>query len=226
MVRNPSMVLKVATVLVAGVAACGGQPTSQSASSRAGSPVGECTSWTEGLTCDGFRLIYSGYGSVRASSGGVFELSPAPTAQRGQSHAALAVRDSASGPTDVSATLRTVQQLRRPAANPWEVAWLVWRYTDDSHFYSLILKPNGWEIGKEDPAYPGQQRFLATGRSPVFPVSGSYAVRVRQSGAAIRVDIPGLSIHVRDDDHPYTSGGLGLYTEDATVQFTHIRLAD
>jgi hypothetical protein len=187
--------------------------------------MGECRSWVEGQTCDGFRLVYSGFGTAREAAGGGFELSPAAASRPGETHAALALRAAPAGAIDISATLRTVQQLRRPDPNPWEVAWLVWRYTDDSHFYSLVLKPNGWEIGKEDPAYPGQQRFLATGHAPVFPVGGSYTVRVRQSGASIHVDLPGRSVSVRDDERPYTAGGLGLYTEDATVQFTDVRLS-
>ena len=31
---------------------------------------------------------------------------------------------------------------------------MLWRFLDDNHFYYLVLKPNGWEIGKADPAYP------------------------------------------------------------------------
>ena len=70
---------------------------------------------------------------------------------------------------DMTTTLGTVRQVRNGPANPWEVAWLLWHYTDDQHFYSIVLKPNGWELGKEDPAYPGAQRFLATGApSPRF----------------------------------------------------------
>ena len=39
----------------------------------------------------------------------------------------------------------------------------MWDYTDNNHFSYLALKTNGWELGKRDPAYPGGQRFLATG---------------------------------------------------------------
>jgi hypothetical protein len=43
----------------------------------------------------------------------------------------------------------TERRLRGDRANPWDAAWLVWRYTDDQHFYYLVLKPDGFELGKE-----------------------------------------------------------------------------
>lgn len=58
--------------------------------------------------------------------------------------------------------------------NPWEVGWLLWCFSPDPthpydpsptsnsnfRFYALCLKPNGWEVSKQDPGYEGGQRFL------------------------------------------------------------------
>lgn len=58
--------------------------------------------------------------------------------------------------------------------NPWEVGWLLWCFspdpthpydpspTSDSNFrfYAITLKPNGWDVSKQDPSYKGGQRFL------------------------------------------------------------------
>lgn len=58
--------------------------------------------------------------------------------------------------------------------NPWEVGWLLWCFSPDPthpydpsptsnsnfRFYALCLKPNGWEVSKQDPSYQGGQRFL------------------------------------------------------------------
>lgn len=58
--------------------------------------------------------------------------------------------------------------------NPWEVGWLLWCFSPDPthpydpsptsnsnfRFYALCLKPNGWEVSKQDPSYKGGQRFL------------------------------------------------------------------
>jgi len=57
------------------------------------------------------------------------------------------------------------------------VAWVVFRYIDDDHFYHLALKPSGWELGKTDPSYPGGQRFLTTGTLPQFTRMGGSTSR-------------------------------------------------
>ena len=58
--------------------------------------------------------------------------------------------------------------------NPWEVGWLLWCFSPDPthpydpsptsnsnfRFYAVVLKPNGWEVSKQDPSYKGGQRFL------------------------------------------------------------------
>lgn len=85
-----------------------------------------------------------------------------------------------------SANIVTTAQLRSPdntpptgdnpdsKPNPWEVGWLLWCFSPDPthpydtsptsnsnfRFYALCLKPNGWEVSKQDPSYEGGQRFL------------------------------------------------------------------
>lgn len=85
-----------------------------------------------------------------------------------------------------SANIVTTAQLRSPdnapptednpdsEPNPWEVGWLLWCFSPDPthpydpsptsnsnfRFYALCLKPNGWEVSKQDPSYRGGQRFL------------------------------------------------------------------
>lgn len=85
-----------------------------------------------------------------------------------------------------SANIVTTQQLRNKDntpptpqnpdshPNPWEVGWLLWCFSPDPthpydpsptsnsnfRFYALCLKPNGWEVSKQDPSYKGGQRFL------------------------------------------------------------------
>jgi hypothetical protein len=123
--------------------------------------------------------------------------------------------------------MRTVRQLRTGSApNPWEAAWALWHYTDNEHFYYVILKPNGWELGKEDPAYPGAQRFLATGESP-FPIGPTYTVRVRQIGNVTTVWADGRQlVSFTDNERPYRSGAIGLYNEDAEVEFDGVSVTD
>jgi hypothetical protein len=98
------------------------------------------------------------------------------------------------------------------------VGWLVWHYVDDEHFYYFIPKPNGWELGKRDPAYRGGQRFLATGAAPQFPVGQWHDVTVTQSGATITVRVNGRElVTYTDRESAYTRGHVGIYSEDAAI---------
>lgn len=98
-------------------------------------------------------------------------LRPQPSAQPAETHASLALGPETTGDVAVQVDMATTRHLRTGSApNPWEVGWLLWRITDPQHFYYFIPKPNGWELGKADPAYAGGQRFLATGDWPQFPL--------------------------------------------------------
>ena len=97
---------------------------------------------------------------------------------------------------------------------------------DPDHFYSIALKPNGWELSKQDPAYPGKQRFLATGTSPTFPVGTTYHVRIIERGNTIQVWVDGTPLtQFTDGERPYLQGSVGLYTEDARVVFRDVHAA-
>jgi hypothetical protein len=191
-------------------------------------PGGACVSWEEGTRCGAWHLAYSGFGSARGvedEQGWRYRLAPRAVDRSDETSAALALSDRELGDLEVSARMRTEEQLRRPEGNPWEVAWLLWHYTDDQHFYYIALKPNGWELGKAHPDHPGAQRFLATGSSPEFPTGRWYDVRVDQVGNRIQVSVDGEPIvDFRDEEEPYLRGAVGLYTEDAAVEFSHIRL--
>lgn len=193
---------------------------------RGGDPT--CAPWHEGTRCGDWRLVYAGYGTADAGPGPAswrVRLRPQPAVDPAVTHAALAVSEQQVGDLDMSATMTTLEQLRHPGANPWEVAWLLWHYTDDEHYYYIALKTNGWELGKEDPAYPGAQRYLLTGSSPTFPIGRRFDTRVRQLGDEISVVVDGRPLlHVRDTEHPYTHGSVGLYTEDAAVEFDSLRI--
>jgi hypothetical protein len=169
-----------------------------------------------------WRVVYNGYGSVLVGTGrrADITLHPARPAGARNSHAALVLSRRDWRDMAVAIRIRTTRQLRRPRPNPWEVGWLIWHYRGSQHFYYLALKPNGWELGKEDPAYPGNQRYLATGSNPDFPLGRWYLVVVRQHGPAIDVTVDGRSlVRVTDRQNTYLSGRIGLYVEDASATF-------
>jgi Domain of Unknown Function (DUF1080) len=182
--------------------------------------------WRDGERYGQWLAEYAGYGTTTiVAEGGRQQLSISPNVARAAdvTHGGLVTTFEQFDDIDVTAQLRTERQLRPRAPNPWEVAWLVWHYTDDHHFYSVVLKPNGWELGKEDPEYPGSQRYLATGAAPQFPVGVSHTVRVRHIGNEISVWANGtLLTTFRDVERPYRRGRIGLYTEDAHVYFDSV----
>jgi hypothetical protein len=169
-----------------------------------------------------WRVVYNGYGSVLVRTGPKADITlhPARPKGAGNSHAALVLSRRDWRDVAIEMRVRTTRQLRRPQPNPWEVGWLIWHYRDSQHFYYLTLKPNGWELGKEDPGYPGNQRYLATGSRPDFPLGRWYLLVVRQRGSVIDVTVDGRSlVRVTDTQHPYLSGWIGLYAEDAAATF-------
>ncbi len=171
-----------------------------------------------------WRVAYDGYGHicVRTQGGLIVRLTlqPARPGSATSTHAALVVSATRWRDFTTEIRVRTNYQLRRPHPNPWEVGWVLWHYADDQHFYYIILKPNGWELGKEDPSYPGHQRFLATGTNPTFPPARWYSVRVHQRGDAMQVDVDGRRlVRFVDTQRPYLAGLIGLYVEDASATF-------
>jgi hypothetical protein len=144
-----------------------------------------------------------------------------------ETHGTLVTTVGSWGDLDTTVKMSTVQQLRTGSApNPWEVAWFVWHYTDNDHFYYFMLKPNGWELGKRDPAYPGGQRFLATGSTPTLTMGTWTRVRVRQVGNAMGIYLnngPQLA-YFEDREAPYLYGKIGFYTEDAQARFDDLTI--
>ena len=175
--------------------------------------------------------VFNGYGHTSVTGSGtaaLIGLSPAQARTPQATHAALVI--SAEGYGDFVATLhlRTLRQLRQGAAgtpNPWEVAWVTWHYTSNQRFYALTLEAHGWVLSKQDPAYPGGERFLASGDTPRFRVGAAHSVGIVQIGRQISVSADGqLLTRFTDMQRPYLHGAFGVYTEDADAQFSHIRL--
>ena len=188
-------------------------------------PVGTC--FPDGTRIGQWLFVFDGFGCVEASYADANTMlmeRPAMAMSPDETHGSLVIGPSATGDVAVEASVLTTEQLRSGSApNPWEVAWLLWHYTDNTSFYYFIPKPNGWELGKADPAYPGAQRFLATGTSPVFPVGTWHRVTVNQVGQAIEVTVNGVLLtRVTDRERTYTSGRVGLYTEDAESYFDDV----
>jgi hypothetical protein len=178
---------------------------------------------SEGESTGQWHLRYSGYGCVTLTTGkGGTELSMEPARADGtaETHAPLLLGPEYGDRMIMNARVETVEQLRRNAEpNAWEVAWIVWQYQDDSHFYYFIPKPNGWELGKRDPTYPGRQRFLASSVERKFPLGHAYNVQITHQGNVFSVVVDGIAIVTfTDTERPYLSGRIALYSEDAAIR--------
>lgn len=188
-------------------------------------PAASCL--PEGSRLGPWTIVFTGYGCAKIESDGGdkwLHAQPAASASASETHALLVSGPSFSSPLSITGRMNTAQQLRAAGANPWEVGWILWGYTDNSHFYYFIAKTNGWELGKVDPAYPSAQRFLATGSSPSFPIGRWTTFKITQDAAnTIAVYANGqLLATVRDIERPYVAGKIGLYNEDAHVHFDDI----
>ncbi len=188
------------------------------------------SAWSESNSYGGLEIFYTGFGTVSVVDDGhsrALQLSPMVSTSSGETHAALVRTTATYADMDATVTMQTARQLRTGSApNTWEVGWVLWHMTDDNHFYSFVLKENGWELGKEDPAYPGAQRYLATSETVQFDPFVPHVVHVVQRGNTMSVDVDGVHIvTATDSERPYASGSFAFYTEDASVWFDDASLS-
>ncbi|MCK9186413.1 S-layer homology domain-containing protein [Candidatus Gracilibacteria bacterium] len=186
--------------------------------------------YDDGGTFGSWGVEFAGYGTVGIEAEGsnkLLHLSPKVADSAGSTHASLVTGPLYDGAIQFQSKIFTVQQLRTGSSpNAWEVAWVVWNYTDNDHFYYFIPKPNGWELGKRDPEYAGGQRFLATGSDVLFPIGQWYDVKIEQDASnKITVWVNGSQItSFTDTERPYSSGNIGFYTEDAHIHVDNVNV--
>ena len=195
-------------------------------------------SWSEGTNYGNWNCVFNGGGrsgiqTVAAPHGKVLFMMPQASnvPNKSDTYAGLVI----STQSDIQdftlrAWIQTVAQLRQNAnPNPSERAWVIWHHTFENgfhRFYYFVAKPGGWELGKTDPAYGGGQRFLQDATTPNFPLAQWNEIKVTQSGNTISVWADGQLIvdNFKDVEHPYLSGAVGFYSEDAHVQVDDILL--
>jgi hypothetical protein len=185
--------------------------------------------WADGTDHKRWHVEFTSDGHIVAT-GWRLHIEPANADTTGQdTRSALVVTrrafTTARRPVTFEVTARTVAQLKAHP-NPWEVDWMFWNLTWDPasssyRAYWALAKTDGIEVGKLEPAYPGRQRFLHLAPTPACPVGTTHRYRITQHGNEISVWLDDTPIvrGLRDTEHPYLSGHLGLYVEDAHATY-------
>jgi hypothetical protein len=155
---------------------------------------------------------------------GAFTLESRAPVSPDETHSALVTSTSSWGDQTFSFVTTTLEQLRIGSPpNPWEVAWVMFRFRDLENYYYFILKPNGYELGKKQGS--DEQIFLATGTWPQLALGKRTRIQIQAQGARIRVFVGGTKIIDFTDPSPLDSGVVGLYEEDARVRFESVTIA-
>lgn len=139
-------------------------------------------------------------------------------------HSALITSRAHWGDHVFSFSATTLEQLRLgDAPNPWEAAWVMFRFRDLENYYYFILKPNGIELGKKHGS--DAQIFLATADAPRIVLGRADRVRIHVLGARIRIAVNGAQVIDYTDPSPLPAGAVGLYEEDAKVRFDSVAVS-
>ena len=180
--------------------------------------------------------IYNGHGVAgtrydgTGSGNKVFFMYPLRSTSPSQTSASLVVSTQSWSNFDMNINTKTVKQLRlNSPPNPWETAWVFFRYTDTFHYYAFLVKPNGIEFDKKDCntcTDPVQgQRFLVTASSPTLNIGTWSNWKISAIGNHIIITIDGNKVidYIDQTMSPQLArGSIGMYNEDAYAQFDNV----
>lgn len=106
----------------------------------------------------------------------------------------------------------------------------MWRYVDSYHHYYFVVKPNGIELGKKDNNQQAEEQvFLHTADSPKLELGAWSVWTIKMEGNHIQAFVNGDKVADYIDDSMSDTlsrpGVIGLYTEDAEVQFDNVQIS-
>jgi glucose/arabinose dehydrogenase len=146
-----------------------------------------------------------------------------------QSYSSLVTTTKSFSDFELSADVKTEKQLRQnDPPNPWEVAWIFFRYADDQHNYWLIAKPTGIELAKKDcnTCAPTQEPvYLYTNNEPQFEIGDWSNLYIKAVKNHITIAVNGSKVidYIDNDTSSNLKNGtIGLYANDAAVSFDNI----
>jgi len=156
----------------------------------------------------------------------VLFLEPKPSTESTETRSALVLSALEYKDFVLSLDVMTERQLRQNTPpNPWEVAWIIWRWQDNTHFYYFNVAFDASEVGKYDGGQnPQNQKFLVSTETLTAVVGQWMHWDITVRGDHITVEVDGTRIFDFEDSSSFDTGKLGLYTEDAAVVFDNIRI--
>lgn len=176
---------------------------------------------------------YNGWGTsgvrVDGSNGdSAMYMYPTTATQPSSTHANLVLTTKSYKNFNLSLDMKTERQLRQNSSpNSWETAWIIFRYTDYSHHYYMLLRTNGIELGKKD-GNSEVQTILYQAYQPRVAMGYYQHIDLQVSGNHITVYVDGAkAIDFYDSGVSAQLGGagaIGLYDEDSIVYFDNIRI--
>jgi len=191
-----------------------------------------------------WKIKYLSGGKTAVANG---ELTTYPTAATtGNTYSTLVMSTQTFKNFQLDVDMKTNKQLRTGASTygvngqgpqPWETAWLMWRYNDESprstHHYYFMLKTNGFEFGKKDNA-PGdttaeKQIFLKTASTPVVKIGTYQHITVKAVDYKFTISVNGtIVVDMTDpqifDPTKMVQGLIGLYEEDCSASFDNVKV--
>jgi hypothetical protein len=193
------------------------------------SPNGKWLNKYNGLGASGTVNITS---LTATDTNTVFYEEPKTSTGPNETHAALTLTTQTYEDLEMYLKVKTNKQLRQNSAtNPWEVAWIMWRYQDDWHHYYFIFKPNGVELGKKQNENQAEEQiFLYTANEPKLKIDEWNTWYIKMSGNHIEIWLKIADgsmqkvVNYYDNTPIIGSGNIGLYTEDAHVQFDDVHI--
>lgn len=187
--------------------------------------------FTDGATFGEWSIPFAGYGNAKitddANGGNALEMAPMVNSGPTDTSSIMALGVNVADTFTYSGKISTLKQLRQGATpNPWETAWIVWNHIDNDHYYYFVARADGWELGKRDPKYFNGQRFIASGNEN-WPLNSIKDFKISKTNNVIQIDINNQNIvTVKDNENPYNSGKIGVYSEDARVFVDDILVDD
>ncbi|HET7148806.1 MAG TPA: DUF1080 domain-containing protein [Candidatus Nitrosopolaris sp.] len=197
------------------------------------SPNGKWTSIFNGFGVSGVKTeagAGGGKNTPLSNNNKILLLSPAISASRKQNHASLVTTTKQFGNFELLINTNTVKQLRvKSTPGPGDAAWVLFRYTDLFHYYWVLLKPTGIELGKKDcntckDTREGQIFLFTSNKQKLhfgnwsrwdILVIGNHIVVTVDNKKAIDYIDPNMS-------NELSFGRIGLYSEDALAYFDNV----